>query len=113
MSEGNDWIWVYWNGFGGRSGNALWLKRRFSVACEISQTTKIEPRGYNSDRMSKDIVDTSIHILYRKVMIGFGCIGKGLAVAQVTLYGSKGDSRWLAKFRKLPKLSLGVTIATE
>ena len=104
---------MYRKGFGGRSGDALWLKRRFSVACEISQTTKIEPRGYNSDRMSKATIDRSITTLCRTVTVILGCIGWGLAVAQAKIYGSKGDSRWLAKFRKLQKTRLEVEMAAE
>ena len=92
MSERKDWFWMYWMGFGGRSGEDLWLKRRFSVACEISQTIKIEAWGYHSGRMSDGTDDRSIRRLCRKVRIGFGCIGWGLVVVQEKLYGSNDDS---------------------
>ena len=79
-------------GVGGRSGEDLRLRRRFSVDCEISQTTKIEAWGCNSGRMSKDTDDRLIRILCRKLRIGLGCIGWGLMVVQVKIYGSNDDS---------------------
>ena len=84
---------MYWMGVGGRSGEDLRLRRRFSVDCEISQTTKIEAWGYRSGQVSNVTDDRSIRILCRKVRIGFGCIGWGLVVVQVKIYGSNDDSR--------------------
>ena len=84
---------MYWMGIGGRSGEDLRLRRRFSVDCEISQTTKFEAWGYRSGRMSIGADDRSPRILSRKVRIGFGCIGWGLVVVQVKIYDSTDDSR--------------------
>ena len=46
-------------------------------------------------------------------MIGFGCIACGSVVDHVKLYGSSDDSRWFAKFRKVPKSRLEAAIAAD